>query len=47
MIIDHWGHVLARLAEGTGCVVADIDPAGRSEARAQFPSLDHRVIYNS
>jgi nitrilase len=47
MIIDHWGNVLARLAEGTGCVVADIDPAGRSEARARFPSLDHRVIYNT
>jgi nitrilase len=47
MIIDHWGNVLARLAEGTGCVVADIDPAGRIEARARFPSLDHRVIYNT
>jgi predicted amidohydrolase len=47
MIIDHWGNVLARLSEGTGCVVADIDPAGRIEARARFPSLDHRVIYNT
>ena len=47
MIIDHWGKVLARLSEGTGCVVADIDPAGRIDARARFPSLDHRVIYNT
>jgi nitrilase len=47
MIIDHWGKVLARMPGGTGCVVADIDPAGRIEARARFPSLEHRVIYNT
>jgi nitrilase len=47
MIIDHWGKVLARLPEGQGCVVADIDAAGRMDARARFPSLEHRVIYNS
>ncbi len=47
MIIDHWGKVLARKAEGTGCVVADIDVAGRMDARARFPSLEHRVIYNT
>jgi predicted amidohydrolase len=44
MIIDHWGQVLARMAEGTGCVVADLDPAGRVEARSRFPCLDHRII---
>jgi len=47
MIIDHWGKVLARLPEGVGCVVADIDAAGRMDARARFPSLEHRVIYNT
>ena len=47
MIIDHWGQVLARLPEGQGCVVADIDATGRMEARARFPSLEHRVIYNT
>jgi nitrilase len=47
MIIDHWGKVLARLREGQGCVVADIDAAGRMDARARFPSLEHRVIYNT
>jgi deaminated glutathione amidase len=47
MIIDHWGQVLARMPEGTGCVVADIDTAGRMEARARFPALEHRVIYNT
>jgi nitrilase len=46
MIIDHWGKVLARLPSGTGCVVADFDPAARVDARARFPALDHRVIYN-
>jgi len=46
MIIDHWGKVLARMPEGTGCVVADIDPAARMEARARFPSLEHRTIYS-
>lgn len=47
LIIDHWGKVLARKADGTGCVVADIDAAGRMDARTRFPSLDHRVIYGS
>jgi nitrilase len=47
MIIDHWGKVLARMPSGTGCVVADLDTAARMEARAKFPALDHRVIYNT
>jgi nitrilase len=47
MIIDHWGKVLARLPQGQGCVVADIDAASRMDARARFPSLEHRVIYNT
>jgi len=47
MIIDHWGNVLARKANGQGCVVADIDTAGRMDARARFPALEHRVIYNT
>jgi deaminated glutathione amidase len=44
VIIDHWGQVLARMPEGTGCVVADIDAAGRLEARSRFPSLEHRIL---
>jgi deaminated glutathione amidase len=47
MIIDHWGTVLARCPEGTGCVVADLDTAGRIDARTRFPALEHRVIYNT
>ena len=45
VIIDHWGGVLARMPEGTGCVVADIDAAARAEARRRFPSLEHRLIF--
>jgi deaminated glutathione amidase len=47
MIIDHWGKVLVRMAHGTGCVVAEIDAAARIDARARFPALEHRVIYNT
>jgi predicted amidohydrolase len=47
MIIDHWGKVLARLPDGTGCVVAELDSAARMDARAKFPALEHRVIYNT
>ena len=47
LIVDHWGKVLARMPDGTGCVVAEIDTAGRMDARARFPSLEHRVIYNT
>jgi predicted amidohydrolase len=47
MIVDHWGKVLARLPDGTGCVVADLDAAARMDARAKFPALEHRVIYNT
>jgi len=47
MIIDYWGKILARMPAGTGCVVADLDTAGRMDARTRFPSLEHRVIYNT
>jgi nitrilase len=47
MIVDHWGNVLARLAEGMGCVVADLDETARLEARTKFPVLGHRTIYNT
>jgi nitrilase len=47
MIVDHWGNVLARLASGTGCVVADLDQTARLEARTKFPVLAHRTIYNT
>jgi deaminated glutathione amidase len=47
MIVDHWGTVLGRMPNGTGCLVADIDTAARMNARARFPALEHRAIYNT
>jgi deaminated glutathione amidase len=47
LIIDHWGQVLARLPSGTGCIVAELDPASRLQARAGFPALEHRVIFHT
>ena len=44
MIIDPWGEVLARLPEGPGVVVADLDPARIAEVRASLPALRHRKI---
>jgi len=47
MVIDHWGKVLAHMPSGVGCVIADLDAAARMDARSRFPSLEHRVIYNT
>lgn len=44
LIIDPWGEVVARLAEGPGVVIADMDPARIAEVRASLPALKHRKI---
>jgi predicted amidohydrolase len=44
IIIDHWGTVLARLPEGQGVVVAQLDLAAQRAARQDFPALSHRVM---
>ncbi|WP_374263489.1 carbon-nitrogen hydrolase family protein [Zoogloea sp.] len=44
LVIDPWGEVVARLAEGPGVVVADLDPARIAEVRASLPALKHRKI---
>lgn len=44
LIIDPWGDVLARLPEGPGVIVADMDPARIAEVRASLPALKHRKI---
>jgi predicted amidohydrolase len=44
MIVDYWGRVLERLPHGTGVVTAEFDAAGQADARARFPSLEHRVL---
>jgi predicted amidohydrolase len=42
MIVDPWGTVLARVDDGEGVCVADLDLARLDEVRAQIPSLEHR-----
>lgn len=44
LICDFWGRILGRLASGPGCVVAELDRAAQTEARARFPALRHRVL---
>jgi deaminated glutathione amidase len=43
MIVDPWGHVVARVAEaGPGLAVAEIDRTLQQELRGRFPALAHR-----
>jgi predicted amidohydrolase len=42
MIVDPWGTVLARLEDGVGLCVADLDLARLEEVRGQIPALEHR-----
>ena len=44
MIVDYWGRVLVRLPRGRGVVSANVDRQSQAAARAQFPSLNHRVL---
>jgi len=42
MIVDPWGHILARVAAGPGLAVAEIDRTLQQEVRSRFPALSHR-----
>ena len=44
LIIDPWGEVIARRAEGPGVVVADMDPARIADVRTRLPALAHRCL---
>lgn len=44
MVVDPWGEVLGRLAEGPGVVAAEMDAARIAELRASLPALQHRVL---
>jgi predicted amidohydrolase len=44
LIVDYWGQVLARLADGTGVISADFDLGQQGESRARFPALDNRRL---
>jgi deaminated glutathione amidase len=44
LIVDPWGQVLGRRAEGWGVVMADVDPARLAAVRDSLPALDHRRL---
>ena len=44
VIIDPWGRVVAELDEGTGVIVADIDPERIAQVRRELPALEHRRL---
>jgi deaminated glutathione amidase len=45
LIVDPWGHVLARVSEpGPGVAVAEIDLTQQTELRSRFPALNHRRL---
>jgi predicted amidohydrolase len=44
LIVDYWGHVVARLPRGRGCVVAELEPERQDQARQTFPALSHRKL---
>jgi predicted amidohydrolase len=41
LIVAPWGEILAEAGTDPGIIVADIDPALASDARARIPSLQH------
>jgi nitrilase len=47
MVIDPWGEVLARVEEGPGLAVADLDPQRLATVREQLPAWRHRRLPSS
>jgi len=44
LVVDPWGHVVARRAEGEGWLTAHVDLARVERVRAQIPVHDHKVL---
>jgi deaminated glutathione amidase len=44
LIVDYWGNMLSRLAQGAGVITAEFDPALQAETRARFPALENRRL---
>lgn len=44
MIVNPWGEILARRAQGAGVAIAECDPQKLKSLRAQLPSIEHRRI---
>jgi nitrilase len=43
MVIDPWGHVVAKASDGVGTVTTRIDPQRVAKVRAQIPVAQHKV----
>jgi nitrilase len=43
LVVDPWGHVVARASDGVGYVAARIDPARVGKVRAMIPAALHKV----
>jgi nitrilase len=44
LIVDPWGHVVAKASDGIGWAVANIDKALTARVRANMPLLEHRRL---
>jgi nitrilase len=44
LVADPWGHVVAKVSDGTGFATARIDHGRTAKVRADMPVLDHRVL---
>jgi nitrilase len=44
MIVDPWGHVVARASDGLGWATATIDKSRLARVRADMPVLEHRRL---
>ena len=45
LVIDPWGHVVARASDGVGSVSMRLDPARVTKVRAQIPVAQHKVRF--
>jgi deaminated glutathione amidase len=43
LVVDPWGHVVARASDGAGLASARIEPARIATVRAQMPVMRHKV----
>jgi deaminated glutathione amidase len=44
LVCDPWGHVVAKVSDGTGWATARIDPAVTAKVRRDMPVLEHRKL---
>jgi len=44
MIVDPWGHVVARVSDGVGWATSRIDPELTTRVRRDMPVLEHRKL---